>query len=129
MKLRLVYILALLLGLPVYTLSYVKTVLHVAHHEHEHDEDPDHSHDHSDRKTHADGPDTGQDFGQRGSPDQPAHSHDRDVWGLFSHPGLSQDSLIVDTAEAAVAFNLAFLDFDTLAAEPFSGSLFRPPIA
>jgi hypothetical protein len=122
MKSIISYIFAVLLCLPVHTLSYVKTVLHVAQHVHEHDEDIDH-------EASSESPGTAPDLSHRHTPDQPVHSHDMDIWGLLSHSGLSQQAKIVCDAPASQTFELPFFDIDPFMPESFSGSLLRPPIA
>jgi ABC-type nickel/cobalt efflux system permease component RcnA len=115
------YIIALLLILPFHTLEYVKTVLHVAHHDHDHDHHHDHHHksklatDHKDARDEAD-------------PDQPVHNHDRDVWGLFANPGLTQAVSFVFLRPFVFQIPPLF-EVKNPRCDPFLGSLLRPPIA
>lgn len=130
-KLTILNILALLFVLPLQTLSYVKTVSHLqnpaahslAHqdqeegHEHAHDHGHDESAPSNDLARH------------KHSPDEPAHSHAKDFWGIFSN---------ATALQTAPEDNAALLDHSSpdrasffvksLHSQFSARSLFRPPI-
>jgi hypothetical protein len=108
----------------------VNTVLHVTHHDHDHDVDMDHEHDSVDHDAEDLSSASGveQDFSHQDAPGQPVHSHDKDIWGLFANPGLSQHPSVVKVP-AFVFLHPPVIEVDVAICELFSGSLLRPPIA
>lgn len=131
------YIIALFLIVPFHTLSYVKTMLHLAQqvepdgHEHNenatpsHDED-DHPHEHDpDQSSPESG--EGKDLSHRHAPNQEVHSHEMDIWGLFSIPGVCTQVTIANLSDS-VSLDPPRLDANSIISDPFLASILRPPI-
>lgn len=114
-------IITLLLLLPFHSLKFVETVLHVAHHGH------DHHHEHN-SGSKAESPMNKQTDSHEGTSKEPDHTHSRDVWGLFAHPGLTQ-TVSFPFHRESIYQPPPLIHVKALIYDPFSGSLLRPPIA
>jgi hypothetical protein len=135
----LAYIIALLLIVPFHTLSYVTTMLHISQHSvkseyDEHHEGTGHSHDengeHHEHDVDDSAPDSapGKDLDHRHGPNQAAHSHDRDIWGLFANPGICSQISLASFPDS-IPLNMPMFEVHPTISSLFSGSLLRPPIA
>jgi hypothetical protein len=122
------YIVAFMLALPAHPLSYVKTVLHVTHHDHDEEIDHDHYSVDHDAEELSSPLVRKQDFSHNHAPGQPVHSHEKDVWGLFANPALNQSPGVVNLP-AFVFLDPPVFKVDASISDPICGSLLRPPIA
>lgn len=131
MKLTILNILALLFVLQ--TLSYVKTVFHLqqpaAHSRAHHDQEDGHGHSHNHSGHEHNEATPSNDLAKhKHSPDEPAHSHAKDFWGIFSST-IALQTVPQDTSLKDHSYpDTATFFVESLQSRFSDRSLLRPPI-